>query len=220
VNDLVPVENVIVLNINSNEGVVVSEHGFFTIKAKVNDTLVFSSLAFKSKKVVLGEKEFSIPLWVVKLQVFTNELNEVTVSTNKDLNPISGGSRKIVDLKYFDDVKSSPKNSTMPPNGTIENGVNFVRMYQDVLRILRKDNPKKTDFYKDTSFSEIVMQRVSYSFFANTLQLNDDEIKLFLMYCENDSKSRSLMNPDEKFQLIDFLIAKNQEYKRITIFEK
>jgi hypothetical protein len=88
------------------------------------------------------------------------------------------------------------------------------------LRILRKNNPKKTDFYKDTSFSEIVMQRVNYSFFANTLRLNDDEIKLFLMYCENDSKSRSLMNPDEKFQLIDFLIAKNKEYKRITTFEK
>ena len=92
--------------------------------------------------------------------------------------------------------------------------------YKDVLKILRKNNPEKADFYKDTSFSELALKRVNYSFFANTLKLKDDEIKLFLVFCENDSKSRSLMAPSNQFQLIDFLISKNKEYKRITTFEK
>jgi hypothetical protein len=215
-NDLVPVENVIVFNANSNVGTVVNQYGSFTILAKVNDTLVFSSLAFKSKKMVLSEKDFIASRLIVKLDVFTNELAEVLIRAKKELNPIEGNSQKYVDLKYFDDEKSSPKNRTMPPIGGIENGMDFVRIYKDVLGVLRKKNPQKTDFYKETSFSEVVMNKVNYSFFSNTLHLKDDEIKLFLIYCENDSKSRDLMQPSEEFKLMDFLINKNKEYKKIT----
>lgn len=215
-NDLVPVENVIVFNANSNVGTVVNQYGSFKILAKANDTLVFSSLMFKSKKIVLKANDFMQPKLVVKLEIFTNELAEVLVLAKKELNPIEGNTQKYVDLKFFDDEKSSPKNRLMPPNGTIENGVNFVRIYKDVLGVLRKSNPQKTDFYKETSFSEVVMNKVNYSFFSNTLHLNDDEIKLFLIYCENDSKSRVLMQPSEEFKLMDFLITKNEEYKKIT----
>lgn len=215
-NDLVPVENVIVFNVNSNVGTVVDPYGSFSVLAKVNDTLVFSSLAFKSKKIVLSEGDFIGAKLIVKLDVFTNELAEVLIRAKKELNPIQGNTQKYVDLKYFDDEKSSPKNRLMPPNGTIENGMDFVRIYKDVLGVLRAKNPQKTDFYKETSFSEVVMNKVNYSFFSNTLHLKDDEIKLFLIYCENDSKSRVFMQPSEEFRLMDFLITKNEEYKKIT----
>jgi hypothetical protein len=219
-NDLVPVENVIVFNVNSKTGVVVNGYGFFKIMAKVNDSLVFSSLTFKSKRVILSEKEFIVPEFVVEMDVFTNELAEVLILAKKEVNPISGGTQKYVDMQYFDDKRSSPKNNTMPRDGSIEKGMDFVRIYKDVLKILRKNNPEKVDFYKDTSFSELALERVNYAFFANTLKLKDDEIKLFLVFCENDTKSRTLMAPSDEFQLIDFLISKNKEYKRITTFEE
>lgn len=215
-NDLVPVENVIVFNVNANEGVVVDQFGSFKVEAKVNDTLVFSSLSFKSKKIVLSEGDFIKPKLIINLDVFTNELAEVLIRAKKELNPIEGNSQRYVDLKYFDDVKSSPKNRTLPPIGGVENGMDFVRMYKDVVGVLRKKNPKKTDFYKETSFSEYALHKVNYSFFSNTLHLQDDEIKLFLIYCENDSKSRELMQPSEEFRLMDFLIDKNKEFKKIT----
>lgn len=219
-NDLVPVENVVVFNVNSKTGTIVNSYGFFTIMAKVNDTLVFSSLAFKSKRIVLSEKEFIVPQFVVKMDIFTNELAEVLILAKKEVNPISGGTQKYVDIQYFDDERSSPKNMTMPRDASIEMGMDFVRIYKDILKILRKNNPEKVDFYKDTSFSELALERINYSFFANTLKLKDDEIKLFLVFCENDPKSRTLMAPTDEFQLIDFLISKNKEYKRITTFEK
>jgi hypothetical protein len=215
-NDLVPVENVIVFNVNSNLGTVVNQYGSFAVMAKVNDTLVFSSLSFKSRKIVLSEKDFIASKLIVKLDVFTNELAEVLIRAKKELNPIEGNSQKYVDLKFFDDEKSSPKNRTMPPVGGIENGMDFVRIYKDVLGVLRKKNPQKTDFYKETSFSEFALSKVNYSFFSNTLHLKDDQIKLFLIYCENDSKSRDLMQPIEEFKLMDFFVTKNNEFKKIT----
>lgn len=215
-NDLVPVENVIVFNANSNEGAVIDLFGGFSIAAKVNDTLVFSSLSFKSKKIVLSKEDFRTPKLIVKLDIFTNELEEILIRAKKELNPLEGNIQKYVDIKFFDDEKSSPKNRLLPPNGTIENGMDFVRMYKDVLGVLRKKNPQQMDFYKDTSFSEVAMDKVNYLFFSNTLHLKDDEIKLFLIYCENDSKSRDYIQPSEEFKLMDFLITKNEEFKKIT----
>ena len=219
VNDSIKLENVIVFNVNSKTGLLIGPKGFFSILAKVNDTLVFSSLAFKSRKIVLTEKQLSTPLLRVKMEAFTNQLIEVIVPVKKVLKPNLGNTQSIVDKQYFDDEKSSPKNRTMPPNGTIENGMNFVRIYKDVLKSLRKNNLEVIDFTENKSFTELALKRVGYDFFANTLQLKDDEIRLFLIFCENDPKSKLLLNSENEFQLIDFLVTKNKEYKKITAIE-
>jgi hypothetical protein len=215
-NTLIPVEDVIVFNTKHSSGTAVNAYGSFEIMASISDTLVFSSLVFKSKRIILTEKDFIAPHLIVPLEVFTNELAEVIILAKKDVNPISGSTQKFVDIQFFDDAQSSPKNTVMPPDGTIDKGMDFVRIYKGVLKTLRKDNPGKQDFYKDTTFSDYVISHVNYSFLSNSLALRDDEIKLFLVYCENDSKSRTLMNPALEFQLLDFLSNKNKEFKRIT----
>jgi hypothetical protein len=221
VNDSIKIENGLVFNLNSKTGTTINSKGFFSILAKVNDTLVFSSLAFKTKKIRLTQKDFSSPFLSVKLDILTKQLVEVVVYAKKSIHPIEeGNSQKYVDMQLFDDEKSTPKNNAMLPDGTIQNGINFVRMYKDVLKILKINNPDRSDFFSQMSFTEVVMKSVSYTFFTNTLNLNDDEIGLFLVYCENDSMSKKLLNPESQFKLLDYLITKNKEFKRITILEK
>ena len=219
VNDSIKLENVIVFNVNSKTGMLVGSKGVFNILAKVNDTLIFSSLAFKSRKIILTEKQISAPILRVTLEAYTNQLAEVIVPVKKKIKPINGNTQAIVDKQYFDDEKSSPKNRTMPSDGTIENGMNFVRIYKDVLKTLRKNNPEIIDYTQNKSFTEVALKRVGYDFFSNTLQLNDDEIRLFLIFCENDPKSKTLIKSENEFQLIDFLVTKNKEYKKITAIE-
>ena len=219
VNDSIKLENVIVFNVNSKTGMLIGSKGFFNILVKVNDTLVFSSLAFKSRKIILTEKQISAPILRVTLEAYTNQLAEVIVPVKKKIKPINGNTQAIVDKQYFDDEKSSPKNRTMPSDGTIENGMNFVRIYKDVLKTLRKNNPEIIDYTQNKSFTEVALKKVGYDFFANTLQLNDDEIRLFLIFCENDPKSKTLIKSENEFQLIDFLVTKNKEYKKITAIE-
>lgn len=215
-NDLVPVENVIIFNTKDNTGTKVNAYGSFEMMASVNDTLVFSSLVFKSKRIILTEADFLKPKIMVPLEVFTNELAEVIIKARKDMSPVSGNTQRFVDLQYFGDEKSSPKNTVMPPDGTIDKGMDFVRIYKGIINILHKNNPEKTDFHKESSFSDYVIKHVNYSYLSNNLKLKDDEIKLFLVFCENDSKSRTLMNPNLEFQLLDFLANKNKEFKKIT----
>jgi hypothetical protein len=217
VNDSTNVENVVVFNINSKTGTLTSSQGFFTINVKENDTLVFSGLQFKSKKYIYSEIKGSN--LKIKLEVFTHQLSEVVVSNRNNVKSIND-SRAIVDKKYFDDEKSSPKNATMMQVGGVENPVDFVRMYKDVFKILKKKSPKKKDFISKINFTEIVMNKVGYSFFTDKLKLKDDAIKLFLVYCENDSKSNTFSKSSTEFELMDFLIVKNIEFKKITAFGK
>ena len=68
-----------VINNNSNSYTVTNVSGEFEVKAKVNDTIVFSSILFKFKKIVVQPKDIKSKYLSVFLETFTNKLNEVTL---------------------------------------------------------------------------------------------------------------------------------------------
>ena len=149
-----------------------------------------------------------------------NELKEVLVSNGIKINALAGGSQKMVDRKFVDDEKSSPRNRLMPADGTIENGMDFVRIFKDLKKILRKKEEVKEEFISDVAFSEYVKMNFSPSFFSKDIRIKEDEVELFLLYCSNDLDSKKYLKPEDRFMLMDFLITKNKEFKRITTFEK
>jgi hypothetical protein len=220
INRSTSVDNGYVYNLNSKTRTFISDQGFFDVLAKAKDTLLVSSPSFKSKKIVIQDKDFSKPLFAVNLEAQTTLLKEVIVKRKAEIKPITGGSQGIVDLQFFDDAKSSPVNRTMPSDGTIENGMDFVRVYKMVSKLFRNGSAKKTDLNSALDFSDVVSKGIDTYFFTNTLKLKNEEIGLFLEYCENDPKSKSLIKQEDEFLLIDFLITKNEEFKRITTFEK
>ena len=217
-NDSISIENGYVFNVNSKTRTFISSQGFFDILAKTNDTLLFSSLGLKSKKIILSDKDLSTSLLVINLNTFINQLDEVVVKKIV-VKPNLGKIQAIIDTKYIDDKQSSPINRTMPVLG-IENGMDFIRIGEMIGKLFVKEKPEKEKVLVYGNFSEIVPRRINHSFFTNTLNLKEDEIGLFFIFCENDSKSKNLLNPKSEFELIDFLITKNREFKTITVFEK
>lgn len=220
INEFALVDNGYVFNLNSKTRTFISNQGFFDILAKAKDTLLVSSASFKSKKIILQDKDFAKPLFVVNLESQTTLLKEVLVKGKTEIKPAIPSSQGIVDMKFTDDAKTSPKNRTMPSDGTIENGMDFVRMFKMVSKLFKKEIPEKAGSNSDIDFSEAVSKGVDSYFFTNTLKLKSEEIGLFLDYCENDPKSKNLLSEKDEFMLIDFLITKNEEFKRITTFEK
>jgi hypothetical protein len=218
VNDSVNVESGYVLNVNSNTRTFINSQGFFDIMAKTKDTLLISSLGLKSKKIVLAEKDFAVSLLVIKLNIFINPLKEVVV-TKTVIKPNLGNIQNIIDTEYFDDKQSSLDNPLMP-TAKIKYGMDIDRIGKMIWKSFFKENTDKEKDIDYGDFSDIVPKRIHPFFFTNTLKLKEDEIGLFLIYCENDSKSKALLKPEAEFQLIEFLIIKNEEFKRFTTFEK
>ena len=98
INDSIQVENVVIFNANTKTGTVTKSKGLFEIRARENDTLVFSSLLFKSKKVRLTADDIKQAQYTIKLKIFTNQLAEIVIENNKNTKPF-GNTQKIVDKK-------------------------------------------------------------------------------------------------------------------------
>ncbi|WP_428230020.1 hypothetical protein [Flavobacterium sp.] len=216
VNNTLAIESGYVLNISANVRTFIGTNGLFDIMAKPKDTLVFTGLAFQSKKIVLTEKDCAEVLFAVSLNLVSNELKEVLV--HKDLkvkSVVSGDSQKYVDMQFEDDKQSTAKNIAMYSDQTIKYGTDFVRIFKDVKKLLSKNDEVKEETISDLAFIEYSRANFKPDFFTGTLGLKEDEIELFLMYCSNDPESKKHLDPDQKFELIDFLINKNKEFKKV-----
>lgn len=220
INETAIVDNGYVFNLNSKKKTFINTKGFFDILAKAKDTLLVSSAAFKSKKIMIQDIDFSKPLFVVNLETQTTLLKEVIVRRRAEIKPAIGSSQRIADMQFFDDEKSSPINRTMPSDGTIENGMDFVRIYKLVSKLFKSEQAEKARSGPEANFSEVVAKGIDNYFFTKTLNMKKEQIGLFLQYCENDPRSKTLLKQEDEFLLIDFLITKNEEFKRITTFEK
>ncbi|MEO6174160.1 MAG: hypothetical protein ABIP27_03320 [Flavobacterium circumlabens] len=219
-NDFLAIESGYVMNINANVRTFIGAGGLFDIMAKPKDTLLFSGLAFQSKKIVLTEKDCSQILFSVKLDLVNNQLKEVVVHKDLKVKSLDGGSQKFVDMQFEDDKQSTAKNTAMYSDQTIKYGTDFVRIFKDVKKLLRKKEDVQEDVISDIAFAEYAKDNFTPDFFSKTLDLKPDEIELFLMYCSNDAESKKYLKPDDKFQLMDFMVNKNKEFKKATIIQK
>ena len=231
ISDTAVVERVTIFNKSSNKGAVADDFGYFTMYARPSDTLVFSNVVIKPVQLVLDELDFRVNVMKIKLEIFVNELDEVIVTPNslsgdlvKDnrnlkvtmIDPKTDSKQAIIDTKYELDSQSALKNTAMPSDGSIQYGMDFVRIGKDVLKLFgKKEGSKEANYTSDKIFQEVVQEKFTYYFFTQTLGLKQDEIGLFLSYCENDPKVKVLLGPDKEIELIDFLIFKSEEYKKL-----
>lgn len=220
INDFLTIESGYVMNVNANVRTFIGSGGLFDIMARPKDTLLFSGLAFQSKKIVLTEKDCADILFKAKLDLVNNELKEVVVHKELKVKSLGGGSQGIVDMQFEDDKQSTAKNNAMLSDQTIKYGMDFVRIFKDVKKLLSKKEDIKEEEVTDIAFVEYAKDNFTKDFYTKTLNLKEDEIELFLMYCSNDPHSRQMVDPDQKFQLIDFMINKNKEFKKVAAAKK
>ncbi|MEN2488072.1 hypothetical protein AAYQ05_09770 [Flavobacterium sp. B11] len=220
INDFLAIESGYVMNINANTRTFIGSGGLFDIVAQPKDTLLFSGLTFQSKKVVLTEKDCDEVLLKVKLDLVNNQLKEVVVHKELKVKALQGGSQKYVDMQFEDDNQSVAKNNAMLSDQTIKYGTDFVRIFKDVKKLLSKKDEVREEEITDIAFVEYAKDNFTKDFYSKTLNLKDDEVELFLMYCSNDPHSKEMVDPDQKFQLMDFMINKNKEFKKAEANQK
>ncbi|WP_264552188.1 hypothetical protein [Flavobacterium sp. N2038] len=220
VNTSLSIESGYVMNINANTRTFIGSGGLFDILAQPKDTLLFSGMAFQSKKIVLSEKDCAQILLVVPLDLINNQLKEVVVRKDLKVKSLGVGSQSIVDMQFEDDKQSTAKNTAMYSDQTIKYGTDFVRIFKDVKKLLKKKDNVKEEEISDIAFVTYVKDNFKPDFFTKTLGLEQDEVELFLMYCSNDPESKRHVNPDQKFELIDFLINKNKEFQKSNVHQK
>ncbi len=86
VSELKELEGVHIINITSIAGAVSDSEGYFTIKAKPLDTLLFSAVFLEKKKHIITKEESKQKLILIPIKASTEYLKEVTITEYPNIN--------------------------------------------------------------------------------------------------------------------------------------
>lgn len=84
-------QGVYVINQQSEKNVLTEENGYFSIPVTAGDTLVFSSIRFKARKIGIKKEDFDNGLLIVRLEPTMEQLQEVQIFKYTNINAVSLG---------------------------------------------------------------------------------------------------------------------------------
>ncbi|MBB4800470.1 hypothetical protein HNP37_000509 [Flavobacterium nitrogenifigens] len=206
----IPLNKVEVINKTAQTSTRTNELGEFSILVKEKDSLLFFSKDFLFTRLKLTLKDLEKNYLIVEMTPKAEELENVLVSRSvfnktqiKNIANNKEEINKIIVRKKFDEVASKVN----VYDGKIKNGLDFSYPIFD--------KPKKKIEPRDDSFKKVINASISPDFFIKNLKIKPEEKELFIKFCDADPKSKTLLVKPNILELMDFLYAKNEEFKRL-----
>lgn len=218
-------DGIAVVNNTAMRATVADNTGRFQIRVAAGDTLSFTSLQFQDFTVIVDDGVVKSRKLHVFISEAVTELPEVVV-TPYDL---SGNVRVDVQIipvaepklpnrtaaeinpyehEFRPDSLVSPQNPAMR-TGMIYSGANLANIFRHIF------TPRNTltNIDKEEDLEDELLQLKDDDFFEDQLNLQQDEMKDFVYYVEDHGLTREMLQPENEMQLIEFLVAKSQEFK-------
>ena len=211
-----PISKVEVVNYNSKKVIITDSSGKFAILVKAGHELIFISKNYDLKKIIVNQKAIEINDLTVSLNLKAEQLDEVVITKipSIKLSKDSKWEQAKLDSYTLEKEASTPK--VMGVNmGTIENGMNLMRIGGMLMSLFKEEKEVGKTKTIQKEFKEVVRNTYGQKFYTETLQLKPDEIELFLQFCDTDPKSKTLLQNTDVLPLMDFLIKKNIDFKKL-----
>jgi len=184
-----PVINVNIVNLNKNVGTTTNQYGAYSIPAEVADSLIFSSIGYKTVTVVLTEMNFIDEQLLIKLEPAIYELTEIEIF---NVPPPEKFKQAFLDLEIPDTMasiamtmpilKAEPKlkfdTETGMPTYTIRGPITF--LYENLhphQRRLKQSRERLARYYVYDRKLAPVVRKV-------TALASEQDVKEFMWYCD------------------------------------
>ena len=214
------VEGVHILNQSSRINAVTNKDGNFTIKAKINDTILISSITYIPQRVFVSEIIYNQGKLSVTLDEIVNELaevklgNQLTGNLNTDLKNI-----KTEKVLQFDDVgipgfKGEPEEKIVPVVPSIGLGavVDVEALYKH-LSGYYKTLRKKRKWESQNQTVAGIINFYGASFFTEAYKIPENRLYDFILFClETES-----MEQDFKKENYSRVIAVLEEKAKVYV---
>ena len=205
------VKNIKVYNETQKRVTATNEKGDFTIVAKVNDTILFESVFYHPKAIVLKPYHFE-DVAIFELKKIINALDEVEIMAEPE-QPVFEVKRYNLELQNLirEDIKNNPQKYA--PINTNQ-GVDFVYLFRKLFDLIKRKKPKKIEETTIT-YKELAQLIEKSSFFNSDLITKDLKIPeenkyLFLEFCAAKQLSSVLLKESKKMDLLEQFVLNSQ----------
>ena len=201
-----------VINNTSQFNTITDSDGEFQINVIKGDEIIFSSVEFKIKSIVITDEILNKNRLVVNITERVNILDEIVISPeniNKFLD------LKEEEFKGFDYLKdkSTKLDNIILRQGQLYNGIDFVNVAKLISKLIINNSEEQEKKLLPSKVLPLVFEDV---FFIDELGIKQDQIGDFLIFLDNKLTSNELLKKSKQFLLIDYLFGIVEVYKNKT----
>ncbi len=200
-----------VINNTSQMNTITDSDGFFEIDVALGDEIIFSSVQYRIRSVIITDDILKKNRLVVSVNENINELKEVVVTT-EDVE-------KFLDLKEeefkgfdYEEDKSSKLINRATSNRQLSNGIDFVNIARLLARAIKNKTPEEQLKMKPSEILPLVFE---LSFFEEDLGIQRSQVNSFLEHIDKNMKTSKLLKKDKEFELIDYLVDQSELFKKL-----
>ncbi|CAM2794626.1 peptidase associated/transthyretin-like domain-containing protein [Flavobacterium frigoris] len=194
------VDGIYIINLATEKAAITDGEGYFVIPGLAGDTLLFSSVQYKSRRIVLMEEDFAKGLFFVKMTPIMNQLNEVVIRRYDNINAVSLGIIPENQISYTPAERkyATASSGKMNPMG-FDPLINFLSGRTAMLKKEMKVE-KKEFFIKEL---ESMFDR---SHFVDKLKIPADYVKGFEYYAVDNDRFTVILESKNKV-ITEFLLG-------------
>ncbi|MBT7242516.1 MAG: hypothetical protein HN879_03745, partial [Flavobacteriaceae bacterium] len=187
INDF-DVEGIHILNKTSRYNTVTNEFGEFVIRIQVLDTIIFSSVKYQIKELIITEDIYHKKIININLNELVNELDEVFIGNtltgdlSTDLKNI-----KVEETFNFDDVgipgfKGEPEEKIVPlAAAAFPLNVNIEALYKHIGGYYKKLKIQRKWTKENLTVAEII-DYYGFKFFEDAYRIPNNKLYDFLLF--------------------------------------
>ena len=205
-------KSVKVANTNNKIIAYTDDYGDFSIKASINDTLVFSSLFYIKKTIVLTKPHFD-EVFIIQLKKTINKLDEVLLTEEPKFKEFSA---EEYNTSFNLQLENDRKNRPYLYNSYTSGGVDFVAIAKLIGKLFKKKRP---DPIRYVTYKELDSFFNNNDYFNSKLLHNELEISeahrfLFFDYCEARTIENKMLSGNQLI-LLDAFMTYSADFLRI-----
>lgn len=190
-----------VINAQTEETVTTDVSGSFSITAKADDVLVFSSISYKEKRVLLKAEDFSNLNFTVKLNMIMYQLQEVVIKKYDNINAENLGIIPYGQKKYTAAERkletATALNATANGGGMVGGSISadpLLNFFSGRTAMLKKEVAvEKKEF-----FMRLLENMFSLEHFVEHLKIPAEYVKGFEYYAIENDKFTVILNSKNK----------------------
>ncbi len=217
ISESLNLEDIHVINRSQKKGTVTLQGGYFTLSAKVSDTIIFSAVHLKAVQYIVTKDDFRQDLLFVKMEALETALDEVTLTQYKNINAVALGivpaNQKTytpAERKLYSAGKFKWYSPLLIPLGgmSVDGLINSISGRTTMLK-------KEVEVEKKEFLLESIRLDFSDNYFIENLKIPEDYISGFLYYLVENRNFVYIYNKNNKTATEFALVGLSVEYLKL-----